>query len=79
MLREMGIEEFTIEGVTDVRDSETGREITFRVDSGAYRTVVPKHHPAVRGYRVRYDQWTGTDYTSAGKDKIKDEGRRALV
>jgi hypothetical protein len=56
------------------------REIEFTVDSGACRTVVPRDHPAVRGYRVHKDSTTGVSYGTAAKHgkKIVDEGKRIL-
>ena len=61
------------------RDDPTSRSITFRVDSGADKTVVPPSHPAVRGYRLHHDGRTGAAYSTAGKETIYDEGRRVLV
>jgi hypothetical protein len=66
--------------VDDDRVDDTDREITFTVDSGACKTVVPLDHPAVRGYRVHKDATTGVSYGTAMKNgkKILDEGKRVL-
>ena len=60
------------------REDRSDREITFNVDSGATRTVVKRDHQAVRGYKVHKDEQTGVPYNTAGKQQIKDEGRRIL-
>ena len=62
----------------ELRTDRTARSITFRIDTGACATVVPKDHQATRGYRIWSDAKTGRDYNTAGASKVKDEGRRVL-
>ena len=62
----------------ELRKDRTSRSITFRIDSGACTTVVPKNHLAARGYKVWNDSKTGRSYNIAGEAKVKDEGRRVL-
>ena len=59
---------------TDAQD----REITFNVDSGASKTVVKASHKAARGYKVHKDAQTGVPYSTAGNQRIHDEGKRVL-
>ena len=60
------------------RMDRSDRSIRFRVDSGACVTVVPKNHPATRGYRVHQDGQTGRTYTTASKATVRDEGLKVL-
>jgi len=60
------------------REDKSDRVIAFNVDSGATRTVVKKSHPAARGYKIHKDEQTGHPYNTAGKQQIRDEGRRIL-
>ena len=62
------------------RNDETGREITFSVDSAACRSVVPSHHKACRGYKTWKDEHHGCKYgtAKAGGARITDEGLRVL-
>jgi hypothetical protein len=63
----------------DTRSDQSRRTITFGVDTAACRTVVPKTHPATRGYNVHRDAESGVPYSTAGKSFVWDEGRRVLV
>ena len=47
------------EDLAQVRADPSGREIIFGIDSGACVTVVPKTHPAARGYITHADDRTG--------------------
>ena len=60
------------------RMDRNDRSIRFRVDSGACVTVVPKDHPATRGYKVHLDFQTGRTYTTASKTTVQDEGLKVL-
>ena len=68
------------DGTTKIRDDGDNREIVFAVDSAACTTVVPKEHPAVRGYAVHADEQKGKTYGTAkkGDSRIVDEGKRIL-
>ena len=54
------------------------RTITFGIASAACKTVVPANHPAARGYLIHKDSCLGCAYSSAGKDKVYDPGKRIL-
>ena len=64
--------------IEEVRRDRSNRSITFRVDSGACKTVINPDHPAARGYRIWDDPDTGKLYRTAGKSGVKDEGKRIL-
>ena len=65
-------------GGTKERSDPADREIVFNVDSGASKTVVKASHKAVRGYKIHADAQTGVPYSTAGKQRILDEGRRVV-
>ena len=54
------------------------RSITFGIDTAACKTVVPTNHPATRGYLVHKDSLLGCAYSTAGRDKVYDQGKRIL-
>ena len=54
------------------------RTITFGIDTAACKTVVPANHPAARGYLVHKDSLHGCAYSTAGRDKVVDQGKRIL-
>ena len=66
------------DGEAKLREDPTDREIVFNVDSGASKTVVNKDNRAARGYKIHRDAQTGVPYHTAGKQRIKDEGKRVL-
>ena len=51
--------EMSIDSWQSDKTDPTYRTITFGIDSGACRTVVPTTHPAARGYRVHRDDRVG--------------------
>ena len=54
------------------------RTITFGIDTAACKTVVSANHPAARGYLVHKDSLPGCAYSTAGRDKVYDQGKRIL-
>ena len=42
------------------------------------KTVVPANHLAARGYLVHEDFLLGCAYSTAGRDKVYDQGKRIL-
>ena len=42
------------------------------------KTVVPANHPAARGYLVHKDSLLGCAYSTAGRDKVYDQGKKIL-
>ena len=52
--------------------------LTFGIDTVACKTVVPANHPAARGYLVHKDSLLGCAYSTAGRDKVYDQGKRIL-
>ena len=54
------------------------RTLTFGIDTAACNTVVPVNHPAARGYVVHKDSLLGCGYSTAGRDKVYDQGKRIL-
>ena len=54
------------------------RTITLGIDTAACKTVVPTNHPATRGYLVHKDSLLGCAYSTAGRDKVYDQGKRNL-
>ena len=64
--------------ISETRRDRSNRLLKFRVDSGATVTVVPKDHPATRGYKTWRDNRYGRMYRTAAKNQVKDEGLRAL-
>ena len=54
------------------------RTITFGIDTAACKTVVPAKHPAARGYLVHKDSQLGCAYSTAGREKVYDQGKRVL-
>ena len=62
------------------RTDQARRSLTFRVDTAACETVVPRKHEAVRGYIVHKDGKTGREYGTAKRNgpRVADEGLRIL-
>ena len=56
------------------RVDEGERTLSFRVDSGACATCIPKSLKAARGYRTHYDESTGRSYHTASNHVLKDSG-----
>ena len=54
------------------------RTITFGIDTAACKTVVPDNLPASRGHLVHKDSLLGCAYSTAGRDKVYDQGKRIL-
>ena len=54
------------------------RTITFGIDTAACKTVVLANHPAAHGYLIRKVSLLGCAYSTAGKDKVYDQGKRIL-
>ena len=52
------------------------RTITFGIDTTACKTVVPANHAATRGYLIHKDSLLGCAYSTAGRDKVYDQGKR---
>ena len=50
------------------------RTLSFRVDSGACATCIPKSLKAARGYKVHFDESTGRSYHTASNHILKDSG-----
>ena len=69
----------TVHDVAEIRKDRSDRKLTFRVDSGATVTVVPRKHKAARGYKTWRDRKYGYFYGTAAKGKkVMDEGLRVL-
>ena len=64
--------------IGEVRRDRSNRLLKLRVDSGATVTVVPKDHPATRGYKTWRDKRYGRMYRTAAKNQVRDEGLRVL-
>ena len=60
------------------RSDPSQRTITFGIDTAACKTVVPTNHPAARGYLGHKDFLLGCAYSTAGRDKVYDQGKRIL-
>ena len=56
------------------RMEEDCRTLSFRVDSGACTTCIPKTLKAARGYKVHFDDSTGRSYHTASNHTLKDGG-----
>ena len=54
------------------------RTITFGIDTAACKTVVLANHPAARGYLIHKDSLRGCAYSTGGRDKVYDQGKRIL-
>ena len=54
------------------------RTVTFGIDTAACKTVVPPNHHGTRGYLVHKDSLLGCAYSTAGRDKVYDQGKRIL-
>ena len=67
-----------IESCQHDRLDSSQRTITFGIDTAACKTVVPANHPAARGYVVHKDSLLGCAYSTAGRDKVYDQGMRIL-
>ena len=67
-----------IESVQHDRLDPSQRTITFGIDTAACKTVVFSKHPAARGYLVHKDSLLGCAYSTAGRDKVYDHGKRFL-
>ena len=48
------------------------------IDTAACKTVVPPNHPAARGFLVHKDLLLGCANSTAGRDKVHDQGKRIL-
>ena len=67
-----------IESFQHERLGPSQRTVTFGIDTSACKTVVPANHPAARGYLVHKDFLLGCAYSTAGRDKVYDQGKRIL-
>ena len=67
-----------IESFQHERLDPSQRTITFGIDTAACKTVVPANHPAARGYLIHKDSLLGCAYSTAGQDKVYDQGKRIL-
>ena len=67
-----------IESVQSDRLDLSQRTITFGIDTAACKTVVPANHPATRGYLIQKDSLLRCAYSTAGRDKVYDQGKRIL-
>ena len=55
------------------------RDITFGIDTAACQTVVPANHLAARGYLVHKESLLGCASSTAGRDKVHDQGKRIEI
>ena len=67
-----------IESFQHDRLDPSQRTFTFGVDTAACKTVVPAGHPAAREYLFHKDSLLGCAYSTAGGDKVYDQGKRIL-
>ena len=54
------------------------RTITFGIDTAACKTVVLANHLATRGCLIHKDSLLGCACSTAGRDKLYDQGKRIL-
>ena len=67
-----------IEAFQPDRVDPSQRTITFGIDTSACKAVVPATRPAARGYLIRKVSLLGCAYSTAGKNKVYDKGKRIL-
>ena len=67
-----------IEAFQHDRLDPSQRTITFGIDTAECKTVVSSNHPAVRVKLVHKDSLLGCAYSTTGRDKVYDQGKRIL-
>ena len=67
-----------IESFQPHRFDPSQRTITFGIDAALCKAVVLSNHPAARGYLIHKHSLLGCAHSTAGRDKVYDQGKRIL-